>query len=689
MPVKTWVGRFAIVQGQPQEEGPHLHSFPRQRPDEEEDELYVLVEPASAGSEEYTGQLVDAIGRMYQQDPLSLTGALLRSLKAAHQQLLQWNQRSLPEHRIGAGVSCLAVRGRTAYLAQVGPAVAYHVGDGRFRRIEPEDGAAEPLGQPEQVQPDLSSYQLSPGDLLLLASPRIHELLDEEALRSILLQGANQALPELFRLARDQQEFSLVLLACVVEPETETATAVAVAPSAEPQEAAPPPLEPEAERDAIQRAPAAALEEPPASAEAAIEETAAVAEPPEGFSQPRVRLRGDEANIRYPATTGLRANLPRVPAQAIAAVLVLAVIGLLAFCVIPPTLEESRGDRYDSLVEDARVRLGTAGSAADPDLRRESLRAADEALLEAEGLRPGDPRVAQLRSEVDAKLTELDAVLELPDLELIADLSERVPGPVSFRELALGGGAAYFLDGEQGRVVAISLLAPNPEPVIMFRAGDPVGTQIAGQPQHIAWAQELGALLILDDARRLVAARFGEAPRLLAVREAGAWSSADGIAYAGGNLYVLDREADQVWRYLPTQSGFDSEREALLRVAGGDLDQALELAVSDAVYLVRADGAIQRFAETAQLLPLSGIDQPLNSPASVVPLPASRRVLVADRGNKRIVVFSPEGTFRQQFKSSAFNDLRAIAVDEPNNLLYILVGGALYRTALPPPPPAS
>src|SRR3990172_2446706 len=119
MPVKTWVGRFAIVQGQPQEEGPHLHSFPRQRPDEEEDELYVLVEPASPGSEEYTGQLVDAIGRMYQQDPLSLTGALLRSLKAAHQQLLEWNQRSLPEHRIGAGVSCLAVRGRTAYLAQV------------------------------------------------------------------------------------------------------------------------------------------------------------------------------------------------------------------------------------------------------------------------------------------------------------------------------------------------------------------------------------------------------------------------------------------------------------------------------------------------------------------------------------------------------------------------------------------
>jgi len=84
MPVKVWVGRFAIVDGQPQEEGPLLRSFPRQRPDEDEDELYVLVEPAAPGNKEYYGQLVEAVGRMYQQDTLSITGAVLRALQAAH-----------------------------------------------------------------------------------------------------------------------------------------------------------------------------------------------------------------------------------------------------------------------------------------------------------------------------------------------------------------------------------------------------------------------------------------------------------------------------------------------------------------------------------------------------------------------------------------------------------------------------
>ena len=679
MAVKTWVGRFTVVQGQPREEGPHLRSFPRQRPDEEEDELYVLVEPASPGSEEYTGQLVDAIGRMYQQDPLSLTGAVLRALKDAHQQLLQWNQRSLREHQVGAGASCLAVRGRTAYLAQVGPAVAYYVGDGRFRRIEQEPGTTEPLGQPDGVQPLFSRYELSPGDLLLLASPRIEELVDEDALRSILLQDANQALVELFRLARDQKDFSLVLLACVVEPEKEEAAPAEAGPSAEPPEdAGPPPLEVEPE-----------LAE--ASAPAAEPELE-VAVPPEGLSQPKVRLRGDDANIRYPSSTGLRARLPRIPPLAIVSVLLVVALGLLAWFVFLPTLQESREERFESLVTDASAALDQAGETEDPELQRSLLNDASGKLADAQDLEPDDAGVASLRAQVDTALAELNAVFEfgeeLPPLELITDLSERVPGAISLGELDLGPDGAYFLDREEGRVIAVTLLASDPDPVVLLQAGDAVGNDVAGQPRHIAWAQDLGALLVLDDARRLIAVRAGEAPRLVALRDAQAWDSADDIFVSGGNLYVLDREGNQVWRYRPTEGGFDSERESVLTSA--DLEQAVELAVSDSVYLATEDGAIRLFQSgAAQLFPLAGIDRALVAPASLSPLSASGRLLVADRGNKRIVALSSEGVFLQQWVSPAsFTDLRGIAVHEADELLYILAGGALYRTPLPPPPAA-
>lgn len=668
MAVKTWVGRFAIVDGQAEEEGPYLRSFPRQRPDDDEDELYVLVEPAGAGSEEHAPQLVDAVGRVYRQDTLSITGGLLRSLRAAHEQLRDWNRRSLPEHQVTAGVSCLAVQGRTAYLAQAGPGVAYHVGDGRLRRIAPEDAAAEPVGRPEQIEPAISRFHLSPGDLLLVAPSKIDELVDEAAMRSALLQGADGALKELFRLAREEQEFSLILLACVVESELESVPEAGGAPDREP-----PP-------DGLPSDEGEATPEPPPL------EPALAGAPPPGLEQPKLRLKGAEATFRYPRTTGRRRGLPSVSPLVLVAAVALAVIGVVAFLLIPDALRESRDERFSDLVASARDDLNAAETAADPGLRRLRLEDADAGLADAERISPNDAEVAGLRARVLAALAELDAVVELATPELIANVSGQVTGAVSLSGLTLGGSGAYFLDREQGRVIALTLLeVANPEPVVILQPGGVVGSTTAGTPQDIAWAEELGALLILDDARRLISITPGQPPRLLPLRGADAWGSADGIAFAGGFLYVLDRGSNQVWRYRPTETGFDSEREPLVTML--DLERAVDIAVADALYVVLDDGAVAsaRFG-AEQVFSQAGIDRPLVSPASPAPLPATGRLLVADRSNERIAVFSLDGLFLQQWVSPAtLTDLRAVAVDEVNGLLYLVAGDALYRTALPPP----
>lgn len=674
MPVRTWVGRFAIVSGQAQEEGPLLRSFARQRPDEEEDELYVLVEPASPQAAEYCSQLVDALGSVFRQDILSTTGAMLRALRSAHHQLYDWNQRTLREHRVAAGVSALAVRGRNAFLAQVGPAVAYHVGDGRVRRLEPEGEGREPLGASLAFGPQILRFQMSPGDLVLIASPRLDELADEETLRAVLLRGGDEALVELFRLARGQQDFSLVLLACVVEPETE---------------APPAPAPPTA-------APAAAVEQTPFPQA----ESSEVAQPlqvevqPEGapgaplpatLGQPKVRLKGTEAGVRYRRTTGLRAAIPRVPPLLIAIVLALVAIGAVAWYIVPGALKESRGEKFDNLIEDARLALDTALVTQDPAQRRQALDRAKAALDEAERLKAGDPTAADLRSRVEEETSRLDAIVELPALELVAELSERVPGPISSRGLVIGGGGAYILDRDQQRVIAVALVGASAEPFVLYQAGELVGTEIAGAPQQIAWAEDRNALLILDDARRLIAVTPPGSPATeLTVRDAAAWGSADGIAYQNGNLYVLDRTGNQIWRYAPTEGGFDSEREALL--SGIQLDQVVEMTIGDAVYLVQSDNSILRVdVGSSQALSLAGIDRPLVQPGALTYLAASNRLVVADRTNARIVALSPQGVFLQQWASPSFTDLRAIAVDEPGGLLYMLNGAALYRTPLPAP----
>jgi hypothetical protein len=231
--VRTWPGHFSIVQGQVYEIGPWQGSFSHPSLEGEAVDLYVLAEPALPGSEEFCGQLVEVVGRLYQRESLSLTGGLLRSLRAAHEHLREWNRKSLREHQVGVGASCVAVRGQLAYLAQAGPSLAYHLGGDRLRRVTPlTNEAAVPIGSDGEFLPELSRYELEPGDLLLLASPRLASLVDDEVVAGILGRGVDDLLPELFRLTRDLPDFSVYLLACYEAPEEPAAVPTPEEPAA-------------------------------------------------------------------------------------------------------------------------------------------------------------------------------------------------------------------------------------------------------------------------------------------------------------------------------------------------------------------------------------------------------------------------------------------------------------------------
>jgi hypothetical protein len=223
-----WIGQFGLVDGQPQEDSPWVGLFPdSERVDAAEAaDLYVLVEPALAGSEEYCRDLAQAIGERFRQERLSLSGGMLRALTAAHEQMRDWNRRSLKQHRVAAGVSCLALRpdgrrsGRSAfaYLGQVAPSAAAFLRGGLLTRLEPRlPDAAEPLGLHEEFRPDFSRHDLAEGDRLLLLSAALSAEIDDEELSEALSLPPDEALPSIYRKASGLANCAAVLVAALEE----------------------------------------------------------------------------------------------------------------------------------------------------------------------------------------------------------------------------------------------------------------------------------------------------------------------------------------------------------------------------------------------------------------------------------------------------------------------------------------
>jgi serine/threonine protein phosphatase PrpC len=217
-----WVGQFGVVNGEAKEESPWVGAFPDRSGDEDAADVYLVVEPALPGSDEFCEELKRAVGEVFLKSKVSLTGGILRALKAAHEDLREWNRRSIKDHRVAAGVSCVAVRrdGESgtdeAYLAQVGPSVAvlYHGGFAQYLAPSMPE-ATDPLGLNETFWPEFTRLDLDEGDRLLLVSPSLAASVPEVELSAALDLDPEDVLPALYRLSREHENCGALLVAGV------------------------------------------------------------------------------------------------------------------------------------------------------------------------------------------------------------------------------------------------------------------------------------------------------------------------------------------------------------------------------------------------------------------------------------------------------------------------------------------
>ena len=282
-----------------------------------------------------------------------------------------------------------------------------------------------------------------------------------------------------------------------------------------------------------------------------------------------VRLRGDSAISRYKRTTGpLQMPQFQIPRLAVFAALALAVVGLMAYLYIPGSLKENREADFTASVAAAREDNARAQATSDRGLKRQLLDEAQAKLVVAAKIHKDDADVVSLQADVASALQLLDSVYEVKDFTTVADLAQLVTGSLSVSHAVIGGDQAYVLDAKGKRVLRVPLDGSSAPETIM-QEGQLGGFVTAARPVQIAWSEQTQALVMVDENRQAFGyfpASKGTLP--LTVRGADGIGSFDAISGTNGNLYVLDLKENQVWRYLPGQGGFDSERTALLDQRG-------------------------------------------------------------------------------------------------------------------------
>lgn len=156
------------------------------------------------------------------------------------------------------------------------------------------------------------------------------------------------------------------------------------------------------------------------------------------------------------------------------------------------------------------------------------------------------------------------------------------------------------------------------------------------------------------------------------------WQHPSLLGTFGGNLYVVDPQAGEIWRY----NGTTKQRWLGPGVALKYQD-IVSMAIDGEMWMLRSNGQILRYRRGAQVnFQVSGLDMPLGEATYITLSQDQDSVAVLDKQHQRVVVFSKTGTYQKQVAWSGFSSAQAIALSDDGKSLYVLKDSMIYQASL-------
>jgi hypothetical protein len=504
-------------------------------------------------------------------------GALGKALANANRRLYHQRGRLGIPRRSGVSIIAMAIRGREAHVAKLGPAAAVILREERMYELPPppavheedprvrERRVAATLGEALEITPYTWHGELAPGDRLALVSRNLATVVGVEELKGALLSlrpsAAVEHVERLFQIRGGHGSDGILAIEITELPLTATTRQLEPVRPAEPL-AGLPDTSPVPLADAIGRF-LHRMGDAIDGLQGLLGRALLY-----GFNVllafvPRRRPHYPRQILRTAAVEeGRRRRLGLVGMAGVAGILALGT-SVASLPSVAPAEAIPRALVARQAIEDAHQLMAQVAEEVDgrdlvdraPEAATDLLNRAFAALGRAAAAGIPTRSLEQLQARVDDGLDRIYAVTRLGEATVLADLGGAFDGFAPRDMVAAADGSLWVLDIGRGRVIHVS---GRGAASVVYRSGQPIGSLTAGEPWMLATAAT--DVVLLDRQRQ--AWRFDlreRQPRPLRL---------PGLEAVGGrstllaalqhrppleifNLYVVDAARNEVRKWSP------------------------------------------------------------------------------------------------------------------------------------------
>jgi hypothetical protein len=667
----------------------------------EADTFFTLITPF--GKTHATANVYEALAHLaadvYFRSGGSVTSGLREAIYTVNSQISEAGQR----HTLN--MICAVMRGSEVYIARAAQSACLLRQNGDLTCYPDSPSDSAPLGATPSPDVKLSRCEIMPGDKMVLCDSNLANA-ERAALNAALAaENLTAAIEPLKALAGKEAQAVIIEFAT---PETPDPTPIPQPRKSTPILTPEPPLTTAAEAPP----PAAPAAEPVPSPSAAAE-TPPVRAPETPTAPISQRATLATGNLLGNFAKGLNRALsrllpepsedgtPRIPTM-LAAVLAILIPVIVVFVMVALQLSQFDLTQFEQMVrevEDAARQAELIALENEPVARTAWLGILERvAYVETTGGRTNDPTLNRIRAKAQEILDRFDKV------------TRRTPTPLrNFGEgaqlvnpIIRGSADVYTLDVSRSAIYrdtlapeTVTLITRNTQPVV--QRGQAVGAFSVREVVDTVWLAEGGVqranvLAALDTQGILITYSPTFAPAT-AQRLAGAdlWRKPIALATWRGNLYLLDPEANQIWRYRPLGSSYPNPPEEYFDSdLKPDLTTAVDFAIdpNGNIYIFFEDGQLRKFTGgVEQRFALSGMPAPMSLKSGRAmyldgdsPLPA---IYLLDAADQSVYQVTLSGAFRYRFRATdpnLFRNMTGIYADRDN--IFVASGAVLYHFSI-------
>lgn len=181
----------------------------------------------------------------------------------------------------------------------------------------------------------------------------------------------------------------------------------------------------------------------------------------------------------------------------------------------------------------------------------------------------------------------------------------------------------------------------------------------------MAVTQDEKTIYIIDDKAIISIDKKTKSKKTL-VQNKDSWKTVGGLGIFLGNMYVLDRDAGQIFKFVGSNSSnYLSSKQ--------DLSKATSIAIDGSIFILYSDGTIQKWTRGKQdSFTVSGLDEQLKNPSRISTDTDADNLYILDNGNGRIVVLKKNGVYETQYQTDVVKTATEFDVLEKDKKIFVL-----------------